>query len=95
MNFKNKYMLRNKSISALSWFCGLTGLMMAYIFIKWMKVTYYNHRMFENVYLDEWDSISWLFDNYFQIGGFSILWYLLLAIVLDLLIRKFAFRNKF
>jgi hypothetical protein len=89
MNFKNKYMIRNKTLNILSCFCGLTSLTLAYTFIRWQKIKYYNERMFENIDLTEWNSISWLIDNYFQIGGLSVFLCLLLALIIDLLVMRF------
>jgi len=88
MNFKRKYMLRNRSLSALSWYCGFTSLLIAYGFIKWQKVKNYNDWMFENVRLDELDSISWLLDNYFRVGGYSILWCIPIAFLVDFILRQ-------
>ena len=92
MKFKNKYMIRNKTIGALSWLCGLTSLTLVYTFIKWQKVKYYGDRMYDNLDLNNSNHIEHLYSTYFEIGGYSILWCLLLAFVVDLIIRKIFIR---
>ncbi len=92
MNFKYKYMIRNKSISVLSWFCGLTSLTFVYTFIKWQKVKYYGNSMYDNLDLSDSNHIEQLYNSYFQIGGYSIVWCLLLAFAIDLITRKIFIR---
>ena len=92
MNFKYKYMIRNKTLSVLSWFCGLTSLTLVYTFIRWQKVKYYGDSMYDNLDLSDSNHIEQLYNSYFQIGGYSIVWCLLLAFVIDLIIRKIFIR---
>lgn len=92
MNFKNKYMIRNKTIDVLSWFCGLTSLTLVYTFIRWQKVKYYGDLMYDHLDLSNSNHIEQLYNSYFQIGGYSVLWCLLLAFIIDLIIRKTIIR---
>ena len=94
MNFKIKYMLRNKTLGLLSWFCGVTSLTLAYTFIKWQKVKYYGDIMYDNLDLNNPNHIEQLYNTYFRIGGYSVIWCLLLAFIVDLLIRKIFIRSR-
>ena len=94
MNFRNKYLLRNKSIKILSWLCGLTSLTLTYTFIKWQKLKIYGDIMYDNLDLGSSKHIEKLYNSYFKIGDFSLVSCLLMAFALDLIVRRYLIRVK-
>lgn len=88
MDFKKRYNLRNTTLKYLYWFVSLSGLVSAYGLIKYIKLLYYNERMFKNVNPYELDSLIWLNESYFTVGGYSLLAVLVFTIFLDIGLRK-------
>ncbi len=88
LNFKRQYTLRNTTLSFLYWFMSLSFLVIAYSTIKYVKVIYYGNWMFENVNPFSMQSINWLLDNYFTIGGYSVFTVLFLSLIADIFLRR-------
>ena len=94
MNFKTKYMARNYFLRGIYWLFGCTSLLSAYTFIKWQKAVYYTDWTFKNINLDNPNHVIWVIDNYLCVGGVSIYWCFLLAVLIDLILRKILIKTN-
>ncbi len=94
MNFKTKYMVKNYFLRVIYWFFGATSLLTAYTYIKWQKVIYYNHWMYENIDLNVAAHVKWVVDNELSINGVSIYRCFLIAIIADLALRKIFIKSQ-
>ena len=92
MNFMTKYRIRNRSLLILSWFFSLTGLVIAYTTIKYMKVIYYGDWMFENVDPFKYKHTLWLIDNELKVLGFPLVLTIVVTFLVDTVMRRLFIR---
>ncbi len=92
MSFKFNWWLRNFTVSALFWAYGLTTWLGVYVIIKYMKFEKFHHWIyeigFEDIHAHE------IAKNYYsKTEIMPLLWYLPLAFITDLIIRRIILRR--
>lgn len=94
VNFKTRYMIRNLTLSAFYWCFGVTSLLSAYTYIRWQKAVYYTDWAFKNVDLSDPKDVTWVIDNYLCVNGVSIYWCFVIAVGVDLVLKKLFIKRS-